>query len=306
MAIRKSSKSRIPAQQMPDHLPAGDHQAGGLFRDPDVQLQLYTHHNTQRPLLVPAVAEPLLVLVLAGGAKVEEREIGGDWLQSSVSANDFFLTMSPEPYEMRWHTHGEEGFQVAHIYLSQRLLDLAAKELLTGQTDTLYLRDVSGARDAQLSRLIRFVYDEMTGPGEASPLYIHGIAQALAVHLVRHYRDEQAGVRPASALPAYKLQRVIKRMAAGIATDFSLAALAREAGMSDFHFSRLFRKATGQAPSQYFIQLRMEEARRLLLHSAMSVIEIALEVGYSSPSHFAHLFKRHVGMTPGEYRRGGG
>jgi AraC family transcriptional regulator len=304
MAIRKPLKSRIPAQQMPDYLPAGDHQAGGLFRDDDVQLQLYTHHSTHRPLLVPAVAEPLLVLVLAGSARVQEREMGGEWLESAVSADDFFLTMSAQPYEMRWHAHSDEGFHVAHVYLSQRLLDLAAREMLTGQADTLHLRDISGARDAQVSRLIRFLYDEMTGPGQASPLYIHGIAQALAVHLVRNYRNQQANLRSANALPAYKLQRVIERMQAGIATDFSLAAVAGEADMSEFHFSRMFRKATGQAPSQYFIQLRLDEARRLLLNSDMSVIEIALEVGYSSPSHFAHLFKRHAGVTPGEYRRG--
>jgi AraC family transcriptional regulator len=93
-------------------------------------------------------------------------------------------------------------------------------------------------------------------------------------------------------------------MQAGIATGFSLAELAQAADMSDFHFSRLFRKATGQAPSQYFIQLRMDKARRLLLNSPMSIIDIALEVGYSSPSHFAHLFKRHAGVTPGAYRRG--
>lgn len=274
------------------------------MRDADVQLQLYTHHSTHRPLLVPAVAEPLLVLVLAGSARVQEREIGGEWLESAVSADDFFLTMSPEPYEMRWHAHSDEGFQVAHIYLSQRLLDLAAREVLTGRTEALSLRDASGVRDEQVSRLIRFLHLEMTRPGQASPLYIHGIAQALAVHLVRHYRDEQASIRPANALPAYKLQRVIEWMQAGIATDFSLAALALEADMSEFHFSRMFRKATGQAPSQYFIQLRMDEARRLLLNSQMSIIDIALEVGYSSPSHFAHLFKRHAGVTPGAYRRG--
>jgi AraC family transcriptional regulator len=304
MATGKPSKSRIAAQQMPGYLPAGDHQAGGFMRDADVQLQLYTHHSTHRPLLVPAVAEPLLVLVLAGSARVQEREIGGEWLESAVSADDFFLTMSPEPYEMRWHAHSDEGFQVAHIYLSQRLLDLAAREVLTGGTEALSLRDASGVRDEQVSRLIRFLHLEMTPPGQFSPLYIHGIAQALAVHLVRHYRDEQASIRPANALPAYKLRRVIERMQAGIATGFSLAELAQAADMSDFHFSRLFRKATGQAPSQYFIQLRMDKARRLLLNSPMSIIDIALEVGYSSPSHFAHLFKRHAGVTPGAYRRG--
>ncbi|WP_426115216.1 helix-turn-helix domain-containing protein [Pseudomonas sp. DSP3-2-2] len=93
-------------------------------------------------------------------------------------------------------------------------------------------------------------------------------------------------------------------MEQGLATEFSLAALAAEAGMSEFYFSRLFHRATGQSPSQYFIQMRMTVARRLLLKSTLSVIEVALEVGYGSPNHFAHVFKRHTGITLREYRRG--
>jgi AraC family transcriptional regulator len=72
--------------------------------------------------------------------------------------------------------------------------------------------------------------------------------------------------------------------------------------MSAFHFSRLFKKTTGFSPSQYLIRLRMAEARRLLRETERSVIEIGLEVGYSSPSHFAQIFRREVGITPTDYR----
>ena len=309
MNIGKSMKTpvrpaRIPAQEMPDHLPAGAYQSAGPISDPDVQLQLYTHQSTAQTLTVPAVAEPLLVLVLSGSALVQERVIGQDWVASAVTADDFFLTMSHEPYEMRWETRGGADFQVVHVYLSQRLLDLAAREVLAGQVNNLQLRDVSGARDAPVSRLIRLLHQEMSGSEPISSLYLQGVAQALAVHLVRNYRDEHVGLRPPNALPAHKLHRVIDRMEQGLATEFSLAALAAEAGMSEFYFSRLFHRATGQSPSQYFIQMRMTVARRLLLKSTLSVIEVALEVGYGSPSHFAHVFKRHTGITPREYRRG--
>ncbi|HEX8544044.1 MAG TPA: AraC family transcriptional regulator [Pseudomonas sp.] len=313
MNIGKSMKSparpaRIPAHEMPDYLPAGAYQAAGRladpFADPDVQLQLYTHHSTEQTLIVPAVAEPLLVLVLSGSALVQERAVGQDWVANAVTADDFFLTMSHEPYEMRWETQGGADFQVVHVYLSQRLLDLAVRDVLAGRVNNLQLRDVSGARDAPVSRLIRVLHQEVTGPGPISSLYLQGVAQALAIHLVRNYRDEHGGLRPPNALPAHKLHRVIDRMEQGLATEFSLAALAAEAGMSAFYFSRLFRRATGQSPSQYFIQMRMAVARRLLLQSTLSVIEVALEVGYGSPSHFAHVFKRHTGITPREYRRG--
>ncbi|WP_341523475.1 helix-turn-helix domain-containing protein [Pseudomonas sp. G.S.17] len=296
--------ARIPAHEMPEHLPAGAHEAADPSTYPDVQLQVYTHHSTEQTLIVPAVAEPLLVLVLSGSALVQERAVGQDWVANAVTADDFFLTMSHEPYEMRWETQGGADFQVVHVYLSQRLLDLAARDVLAGRVNNLQLRDVSGARDAPVSRLIRVLHQEVTGPGPISSLYLQGVAQALAIHLARNYRDEHAGLRPPNALPAHKLHRVIGRMERGLATEFSLAALAAEAGMSEFYFSRLFRRATGQSPSQYFIQMRMAVARRLLLQSTLSVIDIALEVGYGSPSHFAHVFKRHSGITPHEFRRG--
>jgi AraC family transcriptional regulator len=73
--------------------------------------------------------------------------------------------------------------------------------------------------------------------------------------------------------------------------------------MSEFHFSRAFKKTIGFTHSQYFIHPRLEKARRLLGETNRSVIEIGLVVGYTSPSHFARIFRREVGISPGEYRR---
>jgi AraC family transcriptional regulator len=300
---RPDQQARIPAHKMPEYLPGAAHQAVRPRLDADVQIQLYRHHSTTQDLIIPAVAEPLLVLVISGGARVEERAVGQAWTANVVTADDFFLTMSPEPYEMRWRTEQDAVFEVVHVYLSQRLLGLAAREVLVGQAGAVRLRDVSGARDAQVSQLMRCLYQEVIKHREASSLYLQSISQALAVHLVRHYRDDSAGLKQANALPAYKLHGTIEHMRAGLDRDFSLSSLAMAAGMSDFHFSRLFRRATGLSPSLYFIQMRMNAARLLLLESTLSIVDIALEVGYGSPSHFSQVFRRHTGVTPREYRR---
>jgi AraC-like DNA-binding protein len=75
------------------------------------------------------------------------------------------------------------------------------------------------------------------------------------------------------------------------------------AGLSRFHFIKAFRKAMGQSPYQFLLRLRLEEAKRLLTTTRLSVEEIALTVGFSSSAQFVRMFKAVVGTTPGAYRR---
>jgi AraC family transcriptional regulator len=135
-------------------------------------------------------------------------------------------------------------------------------------------------------------------------LFVRGIAQAVAVHLARHYAEvPDAATSGVSGLPAFKLRRVTDWMAEHLADEFSLARLARQVGMSEFHFNRLFKRATGVPPSQYQIRLRIDAARRLLRETKLSVIRVGNEIGYSNPSHFARIFRTETGLTPSEYRR---
>ena len=87
------------------------------------------------------------------------------------------------------------------------------------------------------------------------------------------------------------------------AEDFNLEQLAAQAGLSKFHFHRLFKSAMGVSPLRYHLNLRMDAARRLLRETKRSVVDVAMDVGYTNPSHFAQLFRRETGMSPSEYRR---
>ena len=68
--------------------------------------------------------------------------------------------------------------------------------------------------------------------------------------------------------------------------------------MSKFHFHRLFKSAVGVSPSRYYINLRMNVARQLLRETKKSVVDVALDVDYANPSHFAKLFRRETGHSP--------
>src|SRR5580698_3772154 len=104
-------------------------------------------------------------------------------------------------------------------------------------------------------------------------------------------------------MPGFRLRRVTEWMAEPLDDELSLQRLAEQAGMSEFHFNRLFKRATGVPPSQYQIKLRIDAARRLLRETKASVITIANDVGYSDPSHFAQLFRKETGLSPTDYRR---
>lgn len=270
----------------------------------DVLVQIFTRERIEQRVVVPAVAEPLMVWVLSGNAIVEEREAGEDWLSSEVTQGDFFLTTSAVPYEMRWHVTSAEPFVVMHIYLGLPLLERAIRETHKHVTGSICLREISGGRDDALSVLFEQFRIELTATRETSPLLMQGIAQCIAVHLARHYLDEQAdNIVHRNALPAFMLKRVVSAMEESLDQAFCLGDLADEAGMSQYHFSRLFKRATGLSPSRYFIRLRMTKARQLLKETDMSIIDAGLEVGYTSASHFSQAFKREVGVLPSDYRK---
>lgn len=98
------------------------------------------------------------------------------------------------------------------------------------------------------------------------------------------------------------LQRVLDRMKADLTADLDLARLAAESGYSRSHFLRTFRSAMGCSPHQCLISLRVEQAKTMLQDHS-SLIDIALECGFSSHGHFSTTFRQIVGLTPSEYRR---
>jgi AraC-like DNA-binding protein len=85
-------------------------------------------------------------------------------------------------------------------------------------------------------------------------------------------------------------------------SDATIKDVAREAGMSHFHFIRRFEAVFGETPHQFRIREKLMEAQRLLAHGR-SVTEACLEVGFHSVGSFSTLFKRNVGVTPSVYQR---
>jgi len=189
------------------------------------------------------------------------------------------------------------------VFVELPLIQRALEEVFGADAKHARLRDLSAFTDADLNWLMERLHKELIRR-KASPLLVQSIAQAIAVHLARNYAELASEPHTGSpSLPGFKLRQITDWMSEHVAEEFDLERLASQAGLSKFHFNRLFKNATGMSPSQYHINLRMDAARRMLRETKKSIIAVAMDVGYSNPSHFAKLFRRETGLSPSDYRR---
>lgn len=269
----------------------------------DVRLSIFSLAATSETFTMPTVAEPMIVWVTSGDGETQERDDDGPWLSSRITQGSLFVTAAGAPYEFRWKRLSKEPLEVVMVLLDLALFEAALRDIYAANAAYATLRDISAGEDVALVSLLQCLRDEAER-NNASALFTHGIAQAVCVHLARYYVELDVGSsRTAPSLPAFKMRRITAWMVENLAQEFSLGLLAEQAGMSEYHFNRLFKRALGVPPSQYLIKLRMGEARRLLRETEMTVVTVANEVGYSNPSHFSRIFRKDTGFSPSDYRR---
>lgn len=269
----------------------------------EAEAQIFRRSQQEEEVLVPAVAEPLLVWVISGEAQIEERELIGEWTKTEVRTGSFFLTQTDAPYLMRWQVRPECPFEVLHLYLGLTLVDRVARSLGLNPL-RLRMRDISAAQDAFISGVLTGLTAEIQRVHSNSSLFVNGLLESLTIHLLRHYAETHSTrTHKPAQLPAWKLRKALDHMETHLAKPFDLDFLAGLCGMSRFHFSRSFHNTMGQTPSRWFVRQRVEQAKKLLCQSDKSIIEIALTIGYESPSHFAQVFRRETGVSPRDYRK---
>src|SRR6185436_19413981 len=100
-----------------------------------------------------------------------------------------------------------------------------------------------------------------------------------------------------------QLDRAVEYLQAHLGEDISLREIAAEAGLSPYHFARLFKESTSLTPHQYLIRCRVERGKGLLQVADNSIGDVALQVGFCDQSHFSAHFKRVYGVTPREFVR---
>lgn len=200
---------------------------------------------------------------------------------------------------------------------------LAKAGLLDGKRATIHWENIDGFTeeflDVDLTKSV-YVVDgkRITAAGGTASLDLmlsliassHGedLANAVADQMIysniRTENDSQRlSVPTRIGVRHPKLSQVIQKMEANIEEPISPAVLAQEVGMSTRQLERLFRRYLNRSPKRYYMELRLQKARNLLMQTDLSVINVALACGFASPSHFSKCYRSHYNTTP--YRERG-
>jgi transcriptional regulator GlxA family with amidase domain len=151
---------------------------------------------------------------------------------------------------------------------------------------------------ASIDLMLKFIADDH---GEA---LAGAVADQLIYTTIRTDQDTQRlSVPTRIGVRHPKLSAVIHMMEANIEEPISPAILARDVGMSTRQLERLFRRYLNRSPKRYYMELRLQKARNLLMQTDMSVINVALACGFASPSHFSKCYRAQYNTTP--YRERG-
>ena len=128
------------------------------------------------------------------------------------------------------------------------------------------------------------------------------IALELAGAVIRTAGRARRETRSAAARDQARIARLLRQIEARVAEPYTLAELARSAGLSRYHFLRTFQRATGVTPHQWLLRARLREAAKRLATRRDPITEVALDVGFNDLSNFIRSFRVEFGVSPSRYR----
>ena len=210
------------------------------------------------------------------------------------------VTIIPAGTSARWDIGGT--VEVVQLYLPQTTMERVAAE--ADNASPAALQERTGHPDPITSRLLTTAAEAIEGHTTLDAMFRQQLTDLLATRLLAAHAGSPTTLRPVSGgLPPRVLRRALERLRSESDADVSLAALAADAGLSRFHFCRAFKESTGMPPHAWLRQYRLEQAKAMLRDPSLSIIAVAVALGYASQTAFAAAFKKLTGVSPSEFRR---
>jgi AraC family transcriptional regulator len=264
---------------------------------------VFTSVQREQPYEDGYAARPdhLIILHLNSYVRVD-RWVGVSRQSRMIAPGGTFMV----PGGMDFRVRLNDPLSTVHFYVRRSVLTEVAQELYKGDPTRLEFLPRIGDADPLIERLILSVRDELLAANSFSNNYIDYVARMIAARLIRNHSSDEARIRPELAAPSdvqRKIARVTEFVQSQLHRSMQLEEIAAVVDLSVSQLSNLFRKALGQPPHRFIINLRVARARELLATSDLPIAEIALACGFSHQEHMTRILRREIGLTPAAYRR---
>jgi AraC family transcriptional regulator len=263
--------------------------------------ELRSHPAIDSPVIVPQNVE--LCILVAGndegrairtgaGQRQETRPSTGTFCLAPIGVDNQIVVTAPVP-------------RALHLFLPASQFRKLADDFNLPGAPAHSIRYVSGVRDEVIHQIGLAIISAMTTETACGRMFVETASATLAARLLQDYCDS-GGCKPLEPtthrIDHARLRRALDHIADNLDEEITLYQLAQVAGVSVFHFARMFTRAMGVSPSRYVSRLRLEKAMAEIAAGKLSLAEIALRAGFSSQASFTRAFFRGTGLTPGEYR----
>ncbi|RDI55318.1 helix-turn-helix domain-containing protein [Nocardia mexicana] len=256
-------------------------------------VQRFEHVPMVEGMALPGAADLHLVLPTAGRTVMETRS-DGRWERSAWAPGQLEVMVPDRPVLRRYRAAG--AMRSLQVHIPRDTVDSTMARLGGGPVDFDAVAESLTAGDPLIEQIVRAVGDA----GAVDDLYAESAAAFLTVHLLT--RHARLSAEPAPRREDARVRAVLALMRERLAEPITLADLADEVHLSVYHLVRVFREATGMTPYRYLTRLRIDEAKRLLRETDLTIARIAGRCGFAGPAALSTAFVRHTGVRPSVYR----
>lgn len=262
---------------------------------------LLEHLRCRRPideLVKPPRDELTIGLVNQGRCEIEGRS-RGQWRSSPYHPGRIWMSAPMRPTHVRWRTVSSTPVETLRLSVSSAAISRMVEQTWDRDPATVVLPDGVDTGDPVIRQtILGLLGAAQDGVGDF-------YAESARTFLITHLLVRHAGLAPPRGLERgdIRINRARTFLRQNLDLPLTLEQIAAEAGMSEYHFLRVFRAHTGETPFRYLTRLRVERGQYELTHSANTVAEIAARCGYVRATYFATAFRRHTGVSPTAWRR---
>ena len=246
------------------------------------------------------VAEGYIVTPCLRPTRLAEVQFGGRTVASNLAVPTGGLLIYA--LEQSYSVHIPDPFDAVSFRISKAALDERADQAGLARGHTLG-EPFLAIRDKAMLDLSLALLPALERPAEVNSLFAERVFGAAVLHLLRVPQEAERLGQASAAFSPRHLRIAMDLMLAEIGRDLTAVEIAGECGLTVDQFNRGFRAATGLPPHRWRLRQRIARAMELIDRTDLALGEIATACGFADQSHLTRVFHRHIGTSPGTWRR---